>query len=381
MKIIAMFNHKGGVSKTTTAYNLGWALADKGYRTILVDADPQCNLTGVAMNLSFLPERVGSDAEMGGVPEEIGAAEDAAYEALGENVSNFWAETAEENIYSALKPAFFSEPRLLEGVNCLPVKNNENLFLLPGSLNLGEFETDLAVAQGLSDSLQSSRNLPGAMYAMLSKTAEKMDADYMIIDMSPSLGAINQNLVSVSDLVIIPTSPDYYSIMALQSLSVKLNDWVRWAQQMANKESLKNATYPFPAPRLKLGGVVVQRYKLYRRMTAKNPYGTPSSSFAKWIRQLEDFVNNDFVPALDGALKFEDRVYGAADLEKSKVLAKIPDFNSLLPKSQEAGVPVFRLEPEHLDRQGIVLEQTLEQRDSLAVIFEMMAKRVLELTK
>ena len=46
---IALFNHKGGVSKTTTAFNLGWMLASKGKTVILADTDPQCNLTGVSL--------------------------------------------------------------------------------------------------------------------------------------------------------------------------------------------------------------------------------------------------------------------------------------------------------------------------------------------
>jgi cellulose biosynthesis protein BcsQ len=47
--IISLFNHKGGVSKTTTAFNLGWALADRGHRVLIVDGDPQCNLTGTVL--------------------------------------------------------------------------------------------------------------------------------------------------------------------------------------------------------------------------------------------------------------------------------------------------------------------------------------------
>jgi cellulose biosynthesis protein BcsQ len=42
---IVLFNHKGGVSKTTTSYNLGWMLASLGKKVLLVDADPQCNLS------------------------------------------------------------------------------------------------------------------------------------------------------------------------------------------------------------------------------------------------------------------------------------------------------------------------------------------------
>ena len=45
MKKIAIFNHKGGVSKTTTSFNLGWSISKLGKRVLLVDADSQCNLT------------------------------------------------------------------------------------------------------------------------------------------------------------------------------------------------------------------------------------------------------------------------------------------------------------------------------------------------
>jgi len=54
--IIALFNHKGGVSKTTTAFNLGWALADQGKRVLIVDGDPQCNLTGTVLGFDGIED-------------------------------------------------------------------------------------------------------------------------------------------------------------------------------------------------------------------------------------------------------------------------------------------------------------------------------------
>ena len=49
MKIVALFNNKGGVSKTTTTFNLGWMLSIIGKRVLIVDSDPQCNLTGLCV--------------------------------------------------------------------------------------------------------------------------------------------------------------------------------------------------------------------------------------------------------------------------------------------------------------------------------------------
>ena len=49
MKIITLYNHKGGVSKTTSTFNLANLLADTGKRVLLVDADPQCNLTEISL--------------------------------------------------------------------------------------------------------------------------------------------------------------------------------------------------------------------------------------------------------------------------------------------------------------------------------------------
>lgn len=372
-KIISIFNHKGGVSKTTTTFNLAWMLASQGKRVILVDADPQCNLTGAALGLNPLwPD----DADLFDAEEEDD--EESTSFASTQNASeDFWSENFDSTIFGALKPAFDSEPKLLEPVECLPVSGRPGLYLLPGHLRLGEYEVSLGIAQELAGSIPSLRNLPGAIYYLLTQTADALDADYVLIDMSPSLGSLNQNLVSISDLLIVPTSPDFFSIMALQSLSQVLPRWSRWAHAASENEILRNASYPFPSPRLRLGGVVIQRYRLYRSPTAANPYGTPTRPFQEWIERVEEASQNQFVPAMSAAgLTLTDAAYDAAQIPQSRVIGQVQEFNSLLPKSQEFRVPVFELTDAQLDQVGVVLDGSRRQIKSLQRIFSLMAERV-----
>ncbi|HEX9991949.1 MAG TPA: AAA family ATPase [Acidimicrobiales bacterium] len=368
--LISIFNHKGGVSKTTTAFNLAWMLAKRGQRVILVDADPQCNLTGVilGLNAEWPPEDISQeefDEESEGFSESQEASE------------GFWTRNFDRTLYGALKPAFESEPRIMEPVDCLAVDGCSGLFLLPGHLRLGEYEVTLSVAQELSGSLLPLRNLPGAVHYLLTETAESLEADFVIVDMSPSLGALNQNIVSVSDLLFVPTAPDYFSMMALQSLARVLPRWSRWARAASNNEVLSEAAYPFPAPRLKLAGAVIQRYRLYRAPTAAQPYGTPTGPFRAWIEKVADALENEFVPALrEAGLTFPASVYREAGIPKTRVLAQVQEFNSLLPKSQEHRVPVYELTPAQLQQVGVVLDGSMRQISSLRTIFTDLATKI-----
>ncbi|WP_167145841.1 AAA family ATPase [Actinomyces sp. ZJ308] len=370
--IISMFNHKGGVSKTTTVFNLAWRLAKSGKRVIMVDADPQCNLTGVVQGLN----PIWSDGEFA----EVSDTQEREYAEVQDRVESEWAGIEDKSLYEALRPAFESEPRLMEPVECIPVDGCSGLFLLPGSLRLGEYDVTLSVASELSSSLLSFKNVPGAANYLLRTTADAIDADYVIVDMNPSLGALNQNLVCISDLLIVPTAPDYFSVMALRSLAQILPRWIRWAKRASKNEILRSASYPFPEPKLKLAGVVIQRYRLYKSPTEDNLYGTPSGSFAAWIERVSKAVSENFVPSLrDAGMLFDEDEYKRAGVPSSLVLARIQEFNSLLPKSQEYRVPVYELTDKQLRQAGVVLDASKKQIRSLSRIFEEFASRVIKL--
>lgn len=345
---IALFNHKGGVSKTTTTFNLGWMLAAKGKRVILVDTDPQCNLTGMCL---------------GGETEE-------AQERI-ESIYN-----TKSNIKTGLAPAFESQPRVIEGIDCIPIGSQERLFLLPGHVGFAEYEVTLGIAQELSGSVQALKNLPGSITDLLDKTAKKHKADYILIDMSPSLGSLNQNLLMTSHFFLVPTNADFFSVMAIDSLTKVLPRWHEWAKKASELPILKNANYPFPDINLRFLGTIIQNYRII--------HGKETAAFEKWIKKIEDDVFNKFVPILEkNYLLLPDDYYGSTKAKEDFTLSKIPNFNSLIALSQEHQTPVFDLTIEQLKTArwyGNVLDKAQEKQDQFKETFSDLADKIINLT-
>lgn len=341
---IALFNHKGGVSKTTTTFNLGWKLAEKGKSVLLVDADPQCNLTGLVM----------------------GFQQQGDFDA-------FYQSEPTRNLKGGVAPAFESRPVPIEAVPPVPVQGRNGLFLLPGHIALSEYEVTLGIAQELSASIQTLQNLPGAIPFLLQATANTVAADYVLIDMNPSLSSINQNLLMTSDYFLVPTSPDYFSVMAINSLAVVLPRWQAWANAASSSPALKDAAYAFPATVPHFLGVVIQNFRPRQ--------GRPAAAFAKWVDALKEAIRVTLAPTLRGAgMMLSSDAYNAAGLDESLCLAIIPDFNSLIAASQRKRTPVFALTPDQIGRTGVVLERTVKSRNQFDGIFSDLADKVLALT-
>ena len=339
---IALFNHKGGVSKTTTAFNLGWMLAEKGKRVILVDADPQCNLTGMVLDYK------GPNA-----------------------LEDFYRKESGRNLRDGLAPAFESRPEPLKPVECFQVDGPDGLFLLPGHIGLSEYEVTLGIAQELSGSIQTLRNLPGSMTRLLELTAEKHEADFVLIDLNPSLSSFNQNLLMTSHFFIVPTMPDYFSAMAIQSLAGVLPNWRKWAERASEMQVLRSAVYPFPEVVPKLLGTIVQNYRLRD--------GRPASAFQAWINKINKSVSEELFPALEKVgMAMPQAVYEEHNVG-GFCLATISDFNSLIAKSQEHQTPVYALTAQQIGQSGNVLETTESSRDKFKEIFSDLANKVLSL--
>lgn len=342
-QVISLFNHKGGVSKTTTSFNLGWMLAAKGRRVMLVDCDPQCNLTGMVLGLGDLETEVSIRGTRNGVPL---------------------------NFKEGLSPAFESRPTPMRAVECIEVPGNANLFLLPGNIGLSEYEVTLGIAQELSGSLVTLRNLPGSLRHLIDLTAQQYQIDFVVVDMSPSLGSVNQNLLSTSDFFLIPMHPDYFSTMAIHSLSSTLPKWHKWAKAAEQTPILKQAEYPLPPCDPGFLGYVLQKYR------PRN--GQPSRAFQDWVDQLEEGVRETLIPALESCgMMLPSKIYELAGFTPSQPILQMPDFNSLIAKSQEHRVPVFELTKQQLNVRGKVYATTEASQENFRGLFDAAAQRVL----
>jgi len=341
---ISLFNHKGGVSKTTTTFNLGWMLANKGKQVLIADCDPQCNLTGMVLGFKEADE-FEEIYKIGGV----------------------------RNIREGLAPAFESRPSPIEPVICEEINGQPNLHLLPGHIGLAEYEVTLGIAQELSGSLVTLQNLPGSIYNLFQITADKYNADYVLIDMSPSLGPINQNLMMTSDFFLIPMAPDYFSVMATDSLSSVLPKWYGWAREAQNSKVLRDSTYPFPHKSPKFLGTIIQKYRLREGKT-------PSVAFQTWIDEIEDGVANKLIPALrDNNMLLPDEMYNKSGAPLGDPILQMSDFNSLIALSQKHSAPIFDLSDNQIEQTGVVLKRTKKSMKQFRKLYSDAADKIIKL--
>src|SRR3954469_9913569 len=159
-RVIAIANQKGGVGKTTTTINLGACLAEIGFRTLVVDLDPQGNAS------------------------------------TGLGIENRGIETSMYHVIMHEVP--------LE--NCIEPSSVKNLFVAPASLDLAGAEIELVPAFSRENRLRKS------IRAVLE------DYDYVLIDCPPSLGLLTVNGLTAADEVMVPIQCEYYALEGLGQL-------------------------------------------------------------------------------------------------------------------------------------------------------------------
>lgn len=294
---LTLYNHKGGVGKTTLLVNIASALASLGYKILLVDADPQCNLTSYLVESEVVDDWLdNSDSEDG------------------------------NTIWSALKPFMesYGDFNFIK-----PFERYEGVYLLPGDIRLSEFEQELN--QIWVDCLQRKvRGFKGAsaISEIVNEIAKKEDIDFVFYDVGPNIGPLNRVILLDCDYFIIPAACDLFSVRALKTLGKSLYDWISEWQVIAQLAPDNSLLLPGKPKYL---GYILQRFRMYG--------GTIASQFATYANKIEKSTYSDITEVLRRIEK--DLAKGTLSQTK---LGQVKDFASLVPLSQTQGLAFFNVD-------------------------------------
>lgn len=231
-RIIAITNQKGGVGKSTTAVNVSAYLSSYGYKTLLIDLDPQSNSTsGLGLN-----------------PADV-----------------------KESIYEILIHDRDPKGIILD-------TSYKNLRILPSSIQLAGAEVELV------SSLKREFKLKEAI-----EKIEK-DYDFILIDCPPALGLLTINALAAAKEVIIPIQCEYY---ALEGLGQLLSTIKLVKKNLNDKLKIKGAIMTMYDPRLKLAEQVIEEVKnyfsdkVYKTVIPRNVRLSEAPSYGKPIMEYD----------------------------------------------------------------------------------------------
>lgn len=293
--VLTFFNNKGGVGKTSLVYHLSWMFAEQGRRILTVDLDAQANLTA-----AFLDE---------------------------DRLAALWTDCQTVNtVFQSVQP-------LLDVGDFNPVdyqQVTDRLALIPGDLALSSFEDQLSAtwSESLGDrNLARPFRILTAFWRTAQEAASRFEADLIIFDVGPNLGAINRSALLGSNHVIVPLGADLFSLQGLRNLGPTLRDWrIGWTRRRAN--------WTQPEIILPEGDMLPSGYIALRHGVRLS---RPVQAYTRWLNQIpSEFrrsVLNDPLGA-DAAPHIDSDPY---------CLAMLKNYNSLIPLAQEARKPIFFL--------------------------------------
>lgn len=218
MKIISLFNNKGGVGKTTLAYHLSSILAEMGHKVLMIDLDPQCNLTLCGIGENRL--------------EKIWRSEDLFIDDFSNAMNSMpkeeflYKNSLPHSIHYLLKPTEDGIDDFTLDNLPPPIDLRDNISLIPGRLTINSYES--SVANRWSQSYQgnplSIRTIT-RIRTLAELYSQKHNFEFVIVDTSPSLGILNKVIISTVDGFFIPCLPDMFSLYGIRNIGNSLKKW------------------------------------------------------------------------------------------------------------------------------------------------------------
>ncbi len=330
-KKLVFFNNKGGVGKTTLAYNTAVKFAEKGYKTVLVDLDPQCNLSRIS---------------------------------LGDSFENNLFSDNQKTIYSVLEGVVKGGADIDKSISFYNVGKTGNLFILPGSLKLSEYENSLISAYGeAAQGNEMGFFSTSAIDRFLTEKGLNEEIDIFIIDTSPNLNLLNRIIFLGSDYFLTPLMPDAFSVQGIENLGNTFeswkDNWKKTAKVLAkDKEISHNKVLDGDGLFI---GYIVNSYNQYSKKPIKNN--------EEWIGKIPSFIKK--------YLSEKHCKNGLVEKSWKSELALIKDYGQLPPLAQIKNKAIFNLNPVSDGFENV--QGTKENLEQSKKEFEILANNILEI--
>jgi cellulose biosynthesis protein BcsQ len=312
-KIITFYNHKGGVSKTTTSFNVAHLMSSSGHRVLVVDADPQCNMT--ELMLAKLIEQLDAEAESTHELNELPGS----------------------TLLSILRPRIDGDVPFIDTGSIDMVRVNASLDILRGDVSLNSIEDSLAEAhtQRFSGKVHDKRTYV-ALGDFLTRLGRERSYDVILIDVGPSSGALTRACFLACDAFFIPVAPDRFNVQAIGTLSSIMRRWMKEHAEVY--EDFVSLGLPIRLGRPKFLGTISQHFKVFG--------GKPKPGYRLWMERIPVAVNERLIPVLREFSTEDLDLAEHMDAEGRMAVTEIPDFGSLAPLMQEYGKPVYDISRE-----------------------------------
>jgi cellulose biosynthesis protein BcsQ len=267
--------------------------ADLGFDVVAADLDPQANLSAMFLNENRLEQ--------------------------------LWPDGAHsETIMGAVAP-------ILRGIGDIAEPHiepiHDRLGLIVGDLGLSRFEANLSGAwSGCLDRKEADFRVISSFHRILVRASEKANADLVLIDVGPNLGAINRSAIIAANCVAVPLAPDLFSLQGLKNLGPNLRDWRKeWRDRLERRPDDPTLSLPL-ADMEPIGYIVLQHAVRLDR---------PVQAYERWMARIPSTYRMEVL---------EEPGAGAPPVVSDpNCLAMLKNYRSLMPLAQDALKPMFFL--------------------------------------
>lgn len=298
---LTLYNNKGGVSKTTTLFNIGAFLAKSGKKVLFVDADSQCNLT----ELFFASNEKYFDDPNSKLPGD--------------------------SLLDIFKPRLSGEAARIdvEEIELADSDIYENLSIIRGDI---EFSAQAepyfgnAINQAITTNM-NEKNTYISFRRLVRDLGKHFDLDYILIDLGPSTGAITRLAFLASDKFIIPVTPDRFCYLGINTLPRLIENWLKHDDLITSTLSPYGIEDDYGTP--EFCGIINQNFQVHKTVI--------KASYQKWSKKIKTEITSNLMKSEH--IKVNENLV-------DPYICSIENLGQLVPVAQMLGKAIFDLSQE-----------------------------------